>query len=88
MVSVAAIGPSHKSHNASCKYLTMHYFVTEMCTLGIQYELMVWVIMRRQGYPQNAGVLVILVSLKLVVRQFMQICLHVGGWVVGNKNVI
>ena len=30
--------------------------------LGIQYDLMVWVIMRRRGYPQNAGVLVVLVQ--------------------------
>ena len=29
--------------------------------LGIQYDSMVWVIMRRRGYPQNAGVLVVLV---------------------------
>ena len=26
------IEPSYKSHNALDKYLTMHYFVTEMCT--------------------------------------------------------
>ena len=26
--------------------------------LGIQYDSMVWVIMRRRGYPQNAGVLI------------------------------
>ena len=26
------IEPSHKSHNASDKYPTMHPFVTEMCT--------------------------------------------------------
>ena len=26
------IDPSHKSHNASNKYPTMHHFVTEMCT--------------------------------------------------------
>ena len=26
------IDPSHKSHNASHKYPTIHYFVTEMCT--------------------------------------------------------
>ena len=26
------IDPSHKSHNASDKYPTMHHFVTEMCT--------------------------------------------------------
>ena len=30
--------------------------------LGIQYDSMVWVIMRRRGYPQNAGVLVVLVE--------------------------
>ena len=30
--------------------------------LGIQYDSMVWVIMRPRGYPQNAGVLVVLVS--------------------------
>ena len=29
---VNIIDPSHKSHNASDKYPTMHYFVTEMCT--------------------------------------------------------
>ena len=29
--------------------------------LGIQYDSMVWVIMRQRGYPQNAGVLVVLV---------------------------
>ena len=29
--------------------------------LGIQYDSIVWVIMRRRGYPQNAGVLVVLV---------------------------
>ena len=33
--------------------------------LGIQYVSKVWVIMRRRGYPQNAGVLVVLVSCKL-----------------------
>ena len=27
-----SIDPSHKSHNASDKYPTMHHFVTEMCT--------------------------------------------------------
>ena len=27
-----ATDPSHKSHNASDKYPTMHHFVTEMCT--------------------------------------------------------
>ena len=26
------IDPSHKSHDASVKYPTMHHFVTEMCT--------------------------------------------------------
>ena len=31
--------------------------------LGIQYDSMVWVIMRRRGYPQNAGVLVVLLWL-------------------------
>ena len=30
--------------------------------LGIQYDSMVWVIIRRRGYPQNAGVLVVLVE--------------------------
>ena len=30
--------------------------------LGIQHDSIVWVIMRRRGYPQNAGVLVVLVS--------------------------
>ena len=29
--------------------------------LGIQYDSMVWVIIRRRGYPQNSGVLVVLV---------------------------
>ena len=29
---------------------------------GIQYEPIVWVIMRRRGYPQSAGVLVVLVE--------------------------
>ena len=29
---VVIIDPSKKSHNASDKYLTMHHFVTEMCT--------------------------------------------------------
>ena len=29
--------------------------------LGIQYDSMVWVIMRRLGHPQNPGVLVVLV---------------------------
>ena len=29
--------------------------------LGIQYDSVVWVIMRRWGYPQNAGILVVLV---------------------------
>ena len=29
--------------------------------LGIQYDSLVWVIIRRRGYPQNAGVLVVLV---------------------------
>ena len=29
--------------------------------LGIQYNSMVWIIIRRRGYPQNAGVLVVLV---------------------------
>ena len=28
------IDPSHKSHNASDKYPTMHHFVTEMCTFA------------------------------------------------------
>ena len=31
-----AIVPSHKSHNASNKYPTMHHFVTEMCTFLLQ----------------------------------------------------
>ena len=29
--------------------------------LGIQYDSIVWVIMRRRGYPQNAGILVVVV---------------------------
>ena len=33
--------------------------------LGIQHDSIVWVIMRRRGYPQNAGVLVVLVYLGL-----------------------
>ena len=28
--------PSHKSHNASDEYTTMHHFVTEMCTFLLQ----------------------------------------------------
>ena len=31
---------------------------------GTQHDSIVWVIMRRRGYPQNAGVLVVLVSCK------------------------
>ena len=30
--------------------------------LGIQHDSIVWVIMRRRGYPQNEGVLIVLVS--------------------------
>ena len=33
--------------------------------LGIQYESVVWVIMRRRGYPQHAGSLVVLVFIVL-----------------------
>ena len=39
-------------------------------SLGIQYDSIVWVIMRRGGgggYPQNAGVLVVLVSVSFTV---------------------
>ena len=32
LCSKYAIDPSHKSHNASDKYPTMHHIVTEMCT--------------------------------------------------------
>ena len=32
------------------------------CWLWIQYDSIEWVIMRRRGYPQNAGVLVVLVK--------------------------
>ena len=32
-------------------------------TWGIQHDSIVWVIMRRRGYPQNAGVLVVLVQI-------------------------
>ena len=31
-IFIPVIDPSHKSHNASDKYLTIHHFVTETCT--------------------------------------------------------
>ena len=31
-IAPSSIDQSHKSHNASEKYTTMHHFVTEMCT--------------------------------------------------------
>ena len=45
--------------------------------LGIQYDLMVWVIMRRRGYPQNAGVLVVLVCMGLWWSELVQLMDHV-----------
>ena len=36
--------------------------------LGIQYDSMVWVIIRRWGYPPNAGVLVVLVFIRYIKR--------------------
>ena len=36
--------------------------------LGIQYDSIVWAIMRRRGYPQNAGVLVVLANLIDVLK--------------------
>ena len=35
-IQESAIDPSHKSHNASDKYPTMHHFATEMCTFQLQ----------------------------------------------------
>ena len=42
--------------------------------LGIQHDSIVWVIMRQRGYPQNAGVLVVLVLVSPMVM------LLVMGW--------
>ena len=54
--------------------------------LGIQYDSMVWVIMRRWGYPQNAGVLVVLVFLATWCNWFafywcwIKFCLSLSGY--------
>ena len=43
-------------------------------TWGIQHDSIVWVIMRRRGYPQNAGVLVVLVFFStLTSRSYLNI---------------
>ena len=44
------IGPSHKSHNASIPYPTMHHFVTEMCTC-VHISVIKWCIV---GYLHDA----------------------------------
>ena len=38
--------------------------------LGIQYDSIVWVIMRRQGYPKNTGILVLIGPLEQISRKF------------------
>ena len=39
--------------------------------LGIQHDSIVWVITRRRGYPQNAGVLVVLVFFTMIYHLFL-----------------
>ena len=41
---LSSIDPSHKSHNASDKYPTMHYFATELCT-HVHISVTKWCIM-------------------------------------------
>ena len=38
--------------------------------LGIQYDSIVWVIMRQQGYPKNTGILVLIGPLEQISRKF------------------
>ena len=44
ITGIQSIDPSHKSHNASDKYPTMHHFVTEMCTY-VHISVTKWCIM-------------------------------------------
>ena len=53
--------------------------------LGIQYDSMVWVIMRRRGYPQNAGVLVVLV---LYGDGYLLLLLYKFWEMIGNVSIL
>ena len=46
--------------------------------LGTQYDSIIWVIMRRRGYPQNAGVLVVLVVIVVLcaLSRYLESPLH------------
>ena len=66
-----------------CFKIQKFWRILEICNfdlvffwLGIQYDSMVWVIMRRRGYPQNAGVLVVLVSSHTLLGMWLLI--HAG----------
>ena len=48
--NICSMEPSHKSHNASDEYPTMHHFVTEMCT-RVHISVTKWCIV---GYWTNA----------------------------------
>ena len=61
--------PSHKTHNASDKYPTMHHFVTEMCT-HVPISLTKWCIM---GYGTDA-------LWDLCNRSIPGIILHMHRW--------
>ena len=57
------------------KKLEICYFDFVFFWLGIRYDSMVWVIMRWRGYPQNAGILVVLVD-----SYFTSVCAQGPIW--------